>query len=211
MNFTVRDRASAQCEQAYKNRAMTAHRFFFGYLYDAVTHTSLYTHWQKMLSWARKFRAVSITWQVLTLLLAVLETGALVILSTALFLVILPILFALMLGILITAAIESGRTNRQMQKRLTEKQICVLFMPSDPSPYFSRHARALATDGFCVLIVSPYFLSSRGLDIPDRATQKPRFYCTARREGKNLYLVRRYYFFSLRKNVLSKCRTAYLY
>ena len=53
----------------------------------------------------------------------------------------------------------------------------------------------MAADGVAVLVVSPYPLSSRGLG------GKGGFF-TARREAEGLYLVRRHYFFMLRKRVL---------
>ncbi len=191
-------------KSALKNRSMTAHRFFFGYACAQFTHTPLYTHWQGLLAYIRKIRAIAITLRILTVILTVLETGALVILTTALFLVILPILGALMLGILITALLESRRTNRLLAGVTRGRSVYVLFMDASSSPFFSAHAQSLAANGGAVLIVSPYWISSKGIS-------HGRFYCTARKEGDGIYLIRRYYFFSLKKNVLSLRTVGYVY
>ena len=193
---------------AVRHRRMTSHRSFLGHLWDTVTHTPLYSHWKYLLTCFRRFRAVTVTLRVLAILFAILETGTLVVLSTAVFLVILPLLIATMAGILITAAVESVRSNRILRKALQGRRVCILFMSDNPTPFFARHARALASEGFAVLVVSPYWIAATPAL---NRLKKSGFYCTFRAEEKDLYLIRRYYFFSLRKNVLSECNVSYLY
>jgi len=193
----------AQLEAA-DHKQMVSYRFFFHYLYRKVTSAPFYTHWKSILSYIRRFRAVTYTIRALSFVLGILETGALVLLSTALFLVILPILFALMLGILITARIESGRTNHTLATISQSGRVYVLFLPAHAGDFFTENAKNLARQGDTVLIVSPYWISPNGLS-------KGAFYCTARREADRIYLIRRYYFFSLQKHVLKKRNTVYIY
>lgn len=189
---------------ATHHKAMTSHRFFFGYVYDLFTHTPVYTHWKNLLAYFRRFRTVTFLLRALTLLLNIVETGALVILTTAVFLVILPILAALMLGILITACIESKRTNQTLLLSAQGRKIYVLFLPPQPGPFFAKNVKDLAKNGTVVFVVSPYWISPKGLS-------GGHFYCTARKELEGVYLIRRYYFFSLQKHVLSRATVAYLY
>lgn len=191
-------------KHAAQNRAMTAHRFFFGYAYELFTHAQLYTHWQNLLAYIRRFRMIAFVLRVLTIIWSILQTGALVLLTTALFLVILPIAAALMLGILLTALIESRRTNRQLREESEGKQIYVLFMTDRDNPFLSVNTKNLADSGNTVLIVSPYWISAKGI-------RRGHFYCTARKEADDVYLVRRYYFFSLKKHVLSDAKVGYVY
>ncbi len=190
---------------AHENREMTRHRFFFGYLYARIRSTSLWAHWQRWLSYFRRFRTVTIVWRVLVFIFSVLQTGALVLLSTLLFVIILPLFIVLMLGILITAAIESRRSNRFLREKLAGRRVCILFLPPQKSDFFEQHAARLTEEGFSVLIVSPYLLSSRGIG------SRNGFYSTLRREAPDLYLVRKYYFFSLQKHVLRSLDVAFLY
>ena len=192
-------------KESVRNRKLVSHRFFLGFAYDALTHTPLYTHWQAFLSLLRRFRAVAFFLRVLGIIFTIIETGTLVLLTTAVFLVILPLAVALMLGIMITALLESRRTNRQLKQLLEGKQIYVLFLSQRRNPFLEQNAKLLSkTKNTAVVIVSPYLLSSQGL-------QKHGFYCTARREGENIYLIRRYYYFSFRKHVLHGNTVAYLY
>lgn len=191
-------------QETLKDRKMVFHRSLFTYLYDLLTHTSLYTKIHTATKYFRRFRAVSFTIKLLSILFTILETGALVLLSTIVFLIILPIAAALMLGFLITALLEAGKVNRRLSTELADQKIYVLFLrDTSKNRFLMQNARELATHG-TVLLVSPYWISSRGL--------YPRgFYCTVRWETSHILLVRRYYYFSLRNHVLKKLETAYLY
>ena len=192
-------------KESAKNRTMVSHRFYFGFVYDALSHTPLFAHWQAFLSLLRRFRAVAFLLRILGMIFAIVETGTLVLLTTAVFLVILPLAVALIVGIMITALLESRRTNRQLSRWLNGKRIYVLFLSTRENAFLEQNAGRLSEeDGTAVIVVSPYLVSPRGL-------RNGRFYCTARREADAVYLIRRYYYFSLRKHVLHGKAVAYLY
>lgn len=191
-------------QQALKNRKLLQHRFFFGYLCDLFKHAPLYAHWQSLLTYFRRFRTVAFILRSLTVVAAVLQTGALVVLTTAVFLVILPLLSVLMLAILLTAWLQSRRTNRHFSKQISEKTVCVLFMSLEKNRFLERNAKNLASQGAFVIIVSPYWIASKGI-------AGSRFFFTAREEYPNIVLIRRYYFFSLRRQVLKNAKTICLY
>ena len=190
--------------QAVRNRKMTRHRFFWGYAYDLFKHAPLYTHWQSLLTYFRRFRTIAFILRILTVIATVLQTGALVVLATAVFLVILPLLGALMLGILLTALLESRRTNRRLRAQTDEKRVCVLFMSTEKNEFLKSNAQSLCAHGFFVVVVSPYWISPKGI-------AGKHFFCTAREEYPNIFLIRRYYFFSFRKHVLQNTDAVYLY
>lgn len=188
-----------------QNRRLRTHRFFLGYAYDLFRNARIYTLWRSFLTYFRRLRMVAWTIKILSVILTVLETGALIILSTAIFLVLLPILTAFMLGVLLTALIESRKSNRIMKKALDGRQVYVLFLSKSRNPFLKQNARAFAAlENSAVVVVSPYWISGRGLT-------KNRFFCTVRQEGADIYLVRRYYFFMLKKHVLSDAKTGYVY
>ena len=148
---------------------------------------------------------VAITLRIVGIALTVLQTGAFVLLSTALLLIVLPLLAATLSGILLTALVESNKSNRQLEQLLQGKQVYILFAPESETPFFRQNVASLAAlPDRAVIVVSPYWISGKGLG-------KSAFYCTFRKASQNLYLVRRYYFFKLKKNVLSDKPTAYLY
>lgn len=196
-NKDITSIAEERTHELLQSRTLLRHRFFLTYVFDILRHARVYLLWKELLSYFRKFRLVAILIRVFTFLITILETGALVVFSTLLFLVLLPLLGAWMLGILLTALIEARKSNRVMQERLQEKKVYLLSLSKEENPFFSQNARALARDEkSAVLVLSPYWISGKGID-------GNRFYCTVREDGENVYLVRKYYFFTLKKRVLA--------
>jgi len=153
----------------------------------------------------RRIRTVALVLRVLTFLLSILQTGALVLLATALFLIIIPVGSALMLGILLTALIESRHTNRRLRSTLSNRRACVLFLAANTQNGFLwQNALDLSARGYTVFLISPYWISGQ-------SPVSKKYYVTARTLSPNVYLIRRYYFFSLRRHVLKDRETAYVY
>lgn len=203
-----KDAAARVLANTAANRRMAEHRFFFAYFLDVWKATPLWVNYKRGLTIFRRIRIVTILFRVLTLLFTLLQTGTLVILSTVILLVLLPLVLVLMLAILITAAVESRRSNRYLAQALAAHRVCVLFPSDEARPFFVQYVNRLRAEGFAVIVVSPYLLSSRGIE---GISQKCGFYSTLRCEAPSIYLVRRYYFFSLRRRVLCRMQTAYLY
>ncbi len=178
---------------------------FLSYLWHSFRQNSIWMLWRRGLEWFRRFRLVAILLRTVAFVWGILQTGAMVIFSTLILLVALPLLVALMLGILLTAVLETRRSNRMLLEKTENKNVYVLFLPRERCDFFTANAYDLArNEGHTVIAISPYWISSRGL-------KKGYFYCTVRREAESLYLVRRFYFFALKRRVLSKRKTAYLY
>ncbi len=191
-------------ELAQENRQLTAHRFFLSYAFSRFRRTGIYSVWKNGISYFRKLRTVTLILKAATLILTVLQTGALVILSTVLFLILVPLLVAFMLGVLLTAFLESRRSNRYLKATLAGRSICVAFLSKKENPFLLKNVTDLTQNGNrAVILLSPYWISGRGL-------WNDHFYCTFREEHSHVYLVRRYYFFSLKKHVLHDTAT-YLY
>ena len=187
-----------------QNQKMVMHHALLPYLYDLILHTSLYVKWSAFLRIVRRFRTVSFFLKILSTVFAILETGALLILSTVFFLILLPIGTAFLLGVLLTALIGSKRTHQKLSNELAGKRVYVLFLKDGKeNTFLIQNARELSTRG-TVLLISPYWLAARGI-------YPHGFYCTARRESPHIFLVRRYYFFSLRRHVLNGLDAVYLY
>lgn len=191
-------------EEILQNRRIKNHRFFLGYAYNLFRSAKIYTLWKSFLSYFRKIRMVSILIKVFSIVFGILQTGTLVILTTAVFLVVLPILTAFMLGILLTALLESRSSNKKMSAALDGKEIYVLFLSKQENSFLKSNAKSLASmKNRAVIIVSPYWISRKGLTAGH-------FFSTVRKEYENVYLVRRYYFFKLKKQVLGN-RISYLF
>ena len=196
--------AEQQMRDVLEHRRFCSYRSFLAYAYDLVRHTRLVALWQRILTLLRRVRLLTVTVRLLALLFSLLQTGTLLLLSTALLLVLLPLLLLAMIVTLTVALFQSGKSNRLLRERTRERPIYVLFPAKECSPFFEGNVRSLAAQGAIVLIVSPYWLSGKGL-------QRKGFYSTVRREAEGVYLLRRYYFFSLKKHVRALERACYLY
>ena len=191
--------------QSYQNRDMLQSKRFLGYVWNLFRGTGIYTLWKSILTYLRGARTVALILRIVSALFSLLQTGTLVILSTVLLLILLPILLLSMLVTLLTATIQARKANRQMKQLLLHKKICVFFLPRESHPYFEQTVHAFATrQDTAVLLCSPYWIISRGI-------WRRGAFCTVRREDENVYLVRRYYFPSLRRNVLADMDVTVIY
>lgn len=190
--------------QASRNRNGIRHRTLFGFLYGSLTHTPIYAHWRHLLAYLRRFRTFVFIARVLTGLLSALQTGALVILSTAILLVLLPMFLFATITVLLIARIRSRQANLRLRYEIGDRSVCVLFLSTSHNPFLAQNARSLAKDGCTVVVVSPYWISSKGL-------AKGEFYATFREEFPHVILARRYYFLHLRRHILINKQVAYLY
>ena len=196
--------ATRQIQETLEHRRFCRYRSFPAYAYDLVRSTQLVAAWQRILTLFRRVRLLTVTVRILTLLFSFLQAGTLLLLSTALLLVLLPLLLLALIVTLTVAFFQSGKSNRLLRERTSGRQIYVLFLDREHTPFFEGNVRSLAKGDAVVLIVSPFWLSGKGL-------RKKGFYSTVRQEEKNVYLLRRYYFFSMKKQVRALERACYLY
>ena len=131
-----------------------------------------------------------------------LQTSALLlVVSAALFFVILPTVALLASVLALTTLLWGRRNNGLLARRFEGKRLYVFF--ADPvanlseHSFFCRNALDFAGDeGAQVLVVIPHYVLSD-------AFGNKRYYAVMRSESDRLLLVRSYYFFLLRKRVLT--------
>ena len=182
---------------------MSARRGFFQDARDSVLQARPYRLWQSILGYVRKFRMISFILRLTGWILTILQTSALVLLTTAIFFVILPLLGAVLLGVLFTALPDLRRSLRLIRPRISGKRIYIFF--GEAGDFRTREAHALASEeNTAVLVVSPYWIAPKGLG-------RYRFYVNVRQEGERLFLIRRFFYFSLRKQILKKEDTVLVY
>ncbi|MBP3667661.1 MAG: hypothetical protein J6K29_11515 [Clostridia bacterium] len=180
-------------EEANRRAHHYRKRSFLRYLWESVMESAPVAVIAKLWQYVRRVRVVQI---ILSLVLAVGAVVTVAILSAAA----LPFLFFGTALLTLLAVMRSRRMNRLLEKELTNHRIRILVPPRGASlslgSFFIRSARSMASErGVAVLVVTPYLVSPRGLGGKG-------FFFTARRETEGLYLVRRHYFFLLRRRVL---------
>ncbi len=186
--------ASAKMQEAASRRAHHYRRSsYVRYLFESMMESMPIRIISKLLTYLRRLRIIQIAATVLT---AVGTIALVAVVSAAL----IPFLIAGTVFLGVGACVLSRQTNRHLKQALDGRHLRVFFPPRgaswEPDSFFMRQARAMAAeDGVAVIIVSPYSLSRRGAG-------KKSFFFTARRDAEHLYVVRRHYFFMLRKRVL---------
>ncbi len=166
---------------------------FLRYLWESFMESAPVQLLSKLIQYLRRIRAVQL---ILTILLALTAVVTVAVVSAAA----LPFL---LLGAALAAMLAlflSRRMNHILRKELTDRRIRIMIPPRghcfSENSFFLRNARAMAAEvGVTVIVVTPYLVSNRGVN------RKGSFF-TARKETNNLYLVRRHYFFILRRRVL---------
>ncbi len=188
-------------ERVHTERSL-ANRNYFLYLSSLLQKTQIYGFWQRYLDIFRKFRLISLLFRIYSYLLVLLQLG------TAFFVIVLGLLILLPLVLLgastvaFSALVFYRRENKRMHRAL-EGQKTVVFFPTlggelDTESLWRAHVEELSQrKNTTVLIVSPHFWLGKGL------TGK-RFYFLLRKEAQNVYILRKHYYFSLRRAVLDK-------
>ena len=167
---------------------------FLHYLRGTVAESAPIRLFSKLLAFLRRIRIVQMLFALLSVVIALV---AVVSVSA----VVLPILIFGAVLLWFLARLRSRRMNRILQQELTHhRRIRVMIPPQkavfQPNSFFARNARAMATEeDTAILVVTPFLFSRRGLG------GRGDFF-TARKETEGLYLVRRHYFFLLRRRVL---------
>ncbi len=181
-------------------------RYFRRYLWESLSASGIYRWWHRGFSYFRRFRAVALTVKIVSFVFTFFQTGTFVLLGTLLFLIFLPLLVLGMLGVTAAALVQSRRTDRIFTQILSSSTpTYILFLNElPPTPYATWNIRDLSARG-TVLLVSPYWLSPKGI------FQKGGFYTAARQEEKNIFLLRKYYFFHLRRKIFEDKKTVYLF
>ena len=127
------EKESALAEQLLRQTAhaqkMMQCKGFFSYAYKSFTEAPLYSRWQSLLAYIRKFRMIAWILRIVALLFALLQAGVWALLLSALLLILLPSALLLCLISLLAAQLDSRRANRKMQALLQGKAIYILFLP----------------------------------------------------------------------------------
>ncbi len=192
----IRHRPSTE-ERHREAAAKRAFRYRNGsyvrYLWDALTDSFLLRMASRLFAYLRRLRVVNM---IITIALAIGAVAVVTVVSAA----VLPFLLVGTLGLAMLAALRSRRMNVILRRELNDRHIRVIVLPrgaAQASDSFSaRQARAMAgEENVAVVVITPYLLSTRGFGGHGQ-------FFTARRECSDLYLVRRHYYFILRRRVL---------
>lgn len=187
--------------ESLKNVHCFSHRSYPRFLYEYIRRSSLIQAALRVLGYIRRLKFVKVAVRIFIAVFAAFETSAIFILTSAIYFAALPFLI---LGTGLAwffMRIRSSRQNEYFKKILSGKHIRI-FIPS--SGDMLRHdgffCRSVLFDakkdaGTVALAVSPYIWSKKGFS-------SKKIFFTAREESEGVFLIRRHYYFVLRREVI---------
>lgn len=195
-----RRRSTPKREQQDMLRAasINARRFskksYVRYLIHTVKESTVGLIFRRISVYFRRFRLIR-------RIAAVVAAVLMALLLSAFFITALPFLLLLLVATLMAVILRAHSANRRMREYLRDvRRVRILILSEqvtfEDSTFAERSAKAMATEAeTAVIVVTPRLWSAKGLGGEG-------MFFTARRESQNLYLVRRGYYFILRRRIL---------
>ncbi len=184
--------------QARKNREISARRNAFFDIFRAVSGNGIVRLWMEILAFLRRFRMLRIVFQVIGWLIAVLQAGTLIVLTTVVFFFLLPLLAILLVVIPLITLLDRHKSKQRLSEAFSDSRE-VVFIFSDGPVVFQSAVELAESGNRTVLLVSPHWLSGRATD-----GSPARFYVNMRQESEQVFLIRRYFYYCVRKSVKDK-------
>ena len=170
---------------------------------NLIQSSRVFVIWDRYKKYFHRFRFISTLIRITPWVLLAISTNTWLYLVFAALAISIPLLLLALLSLLGSALVRHRRVNRIMWDKLAGRTVYVLFPERNAEfltgKFWQANARDLATgQNAAVILVSPFFLSPVGLSRRD-------FFLNVRDEAPNIFIVRRHYFFSLKKHVLTRC------
>lgn len=193
------DRNNADADSYVKR--MSESKSYAGYLLRSLHSSIIYRRLRTALLWISRLRILSTAMRILSYAIMIIEAGTHIVIASTIILIILPVGAIIAAATLIISAVGQKRANEYLARISARGEVYVLFPESRPSPKSSSFLCGLAeelsvTEDATVFIVSPYFWSGAGLD-------GRKYYLHYRQDKRNVFMLRKYYYFSFRRNVLN--------
>ena len=181
-------------------RRLSTSKSYIGYLFRSMNASNIYRRIRKALLWLSRIRILSTVMKILTFAAAVIEAGTHIVIVSTLTLILIPIAALIAVTTLIISAVGQKRANEYLKNAANSEEIYVLFPESADSAFGSGFLHGLADElstskSATVFIVSPSFW--RGSGFGGR-----KYYLHYRQDAENVFMLRKYYYFSFRKSVL---------
>lgn len=197
------DKYLASLERRADVEYMYSKKNYPAFVLAQLKHTSFFHIYNRVITVFRRYSFITTSLKVFSIVFLLIEATLLVLVSTSAFIasVLSILLFSQIFAFLTFFA--RRRYNRVNAERLKGKKVSVFFPPRDRAfdygSYFSGLVReASEGEDSVAVIVSPYALKTTGLD------KSRHIYFICRDDGKNVLLVRRSYWFSMKKRVVDK-------
>lgn len=174
---------------------------YLGFLFMSLKASNIYNKTKTVIKFFSRFRIVSLLVKIITSIVVFLETSAHLILFSTIALITLPISAVFGLITFTVAFLGSSRANKKLASLPYKKNVYVFFPQNvkrfKGNNFFKGWVDEIASNKKnLVIIVSPAFWKRSGY-------VKGKYYLHYRKDAENIFMIRNYYFFSFRRNVLN--------
>ncbi len=172
---------------------------FYGFMRAELRRNRLVGIFDRAMKYYKPFRIIRRIFTVISLTVTFLGTGVALLVLTVLSLVVLPLAVLCGMAAVSVSMLGVKRARRRLEQELGGRCVEIVF-PSrermrDGSELLCAWANA-STDG-ALIVVSPFFISPRGIN-------EHRAYLALRSERERVYIVRKFVYFRLRKDLFEK-------
>ncbi len=186
-----------------QNEVLFSKKRYFGYIVQLIGSTSLFNLYKKILAFFRRYSLISTTLKIVLAILTVVQSSAIFVIATSASFVSIPFILVISYAVFFLAHFHRKKNDAINKKLLAEKHVFVFFPPKkralSPDSFFSGMVEEFSRrpDHICI-VVSPHFWRNHGLF----GNRKP--YRFSRAESESILLVRRQYYFVLKKNIFNE-------
>lgn len=143
--------------EAVASRRRYAKNNYFSFLLTVIKDTTAYGFWERFLIIFRRFRLISIIFQAIAWIFAVVQTGTMFIVFTALTVIALPVIIVGGIVTIIRGAMSLRLIGARLKNRDNDR-VAVIFLPLNMRTTCGcaiSTAEHLTSDGYTVLTVTP--------------------------------------------------------
>ncbi len=187
--------------QRSDSEAMFSKKSYPAFVWSHLMHTSFFNIYKRILSYIRRYAFITTTIRIITFLFVFVEAVLLFVISTSAFIASVLITLVLSHILMLLSVFTRKKQNIKNREFLADKDIVIFFPPKnrafEENSYFKRFVSDYSEkENHTVLVVSPYLINSKGLFSHKKS------YHSLRVDSENILLVRRSYYFTLRKKVI---------
>ena len=175
-------------------------RSYFKTVIAFIKSSLLYRAWIKCLSLFRRFRLLTYIAAFISYALALVGTGALLLVYLSVAAVTITVSALALSVFLVIALYDIKRSNAYLSDKLCGKDVYIFFSSSSgaisQNSFFGQNALDISMyNDACILLVTPSLFSRKGL-------YQQHFFLTLKKECDNIFIIRKYYYFSFKKRVI---------
>ena len=185
------NKGDEEISSAIKTRRLMSRRSYFSYAISLVRSSSPWRIWQKILTYFRRFRLLSVILAVSIRIVTIIETSALLIALAAAAVILLPILLILAIITYAISLAEGRRRIAELSELVRDSKIFVFIpteRPRENGVLSATMSQLSERDGNIVFCVLPPLIDPRA-----------ELFLTVRRHNNGAYFVKRNFFFRLRR------------